>query len=266
MYTPLEDAKEEVQKRWNNAALRREVALYLGDIPEPFINEPRAVLWRNIVSYDLEFCEFLRAAEVIKLEPLGLEYHEDLFCTRNADKNCLCKLSVYHGKNGNSDAIIKHFKVVDMKSADNHKFSQLKTLWNESLIDFHHRLLSKNAPDIKPFDLSAWITSKGKKAKEYYEYFLSLFVRNGVLFETFGIDGKESGFTQDVVLPAFEKVAQRFGVNPLVCPVIPPEEVSNDYWWCYPDCVEAVIPSFGEPCYFFERAEIRKRFGKRTDH
>jgi hypothetical protein len=48
MYTLLEEAKEEVWKRWNDAELRRQVQEYVGELPEGFGDEPRAFLVRHL--------------------------------------------------------------------------------------------------------------------------------------------------------------------------------------------------------------------------
>lgn len=60
IYVSLEEAKEEIWRRWNDKDLRKKVEDFLGgDIPEPFKKEPRAVLARPITTPDIEHMHFL---------------------------------------------------------------------------------------------------------------------------------------------------------------------------------------------------------------
>lgn len=43
MYISLEEAKDEIWKRWNDVDLRRRVQEYIEELPEGFGQEPRAV-------------------------------------------------------------------------------------------------------------------------------------------------------------------------------------------------------------------------------
>jgi hypothetical protein len=96
MYISLEEAKEEIWKRWNDVALKKRVEEYIGgSIPEVLMNEPRAVIFRNIISPSLEYLRFRELANKIGLEPLGFEYHEDRFCTRSTDKLTLANLRIF---------------------------------------------------------------------------------------------------------------------------------------------------------------------------
>jgi hypothetical protein len=65
IYTPIEEAKEEIWRRWNDPALQKKVPDYLGSIPECFQREPRAVLFRNIASPDIEFHHFVHRPNLL---------------------------------------------------------------------------------------------------------------------------------------------------------------------------------------------------------
>lgn len=245
VYTPFEEAKTEIWKRWNDERLRREVAGFVGDIPEPLRNEPRAILDRNVMSPDIEFLQFFESAQKIGLQPLGLEYVNDKFCSVNKDKFGLASMTFYCGKNRKNENIIARRNIIDFHEFDGKRFNEIKTLWGESFVDCHHRLLYGIAPKIDIFDLSMWYEKHGGHARAYYEYFLSLFVRNGVLFENFLMDEKEHDFTIEVVLSAFESAQKRFGVKPLIVPIAPPEEATDTYWWCYPDIIKKELEKHG---------------------
>jgi len=239
IYTPLEQAKEEVWKRWSDQALRKEIAAYLGDIPEPFVNEPRSVLDRTIMTPDNEFMHFLKLSSAVQLSPLVFEYLDDKFCSKNPDKLALAKMLFHHGRNKNNEAIINHRTVADCSLYDGKRISDMKTLWGEPFVSFHHRLFPMHEPTVEKFDASAWFHSHGKSAKNYYPKLLSIFICNGVLFEDFITDGSEASFTEEIMIPSFEKVQRYFGFKPFIVPLVP--DFGDKYWWCYPDVVEKEI-------------------------
>jgi hypothetical protein len=234
IYTSLEEAGEEIRRRWQDQALRKRVEEYLGgDIPEPFREEPRAVLFRNIASPDIEFCHFVEQANRIGVKPLALEYTHDRFCTQNADKICLAKLAIFNGRNKHGGAIVSYKKVIDLKGEDNKRFCEINTLWGQNLVDFHHDLLRQQFPEIEICDVSMWSHFKERCAAEYYQYFLALFAYHGILFENFITSEEEAVFSRAVVIPAFEFVEKRIGVKPIVVAIVAEEMLDDPYWWCY---------------------------------
>jgi len=93
LYTTVEEAKEEIWKRWNDENLRKEVEQFLGEIPEVFKKKTRACLFRQIFSPNYKYLKFLDLIQVIDLKSLGIEYLEDMFLTLNKDKTCLGKMT-----------------------------------------------------------------------------------------------------------------------------------------------------------------------------
>lgn len=59
LYTSLEVAKEEVWRRWNDAALGGKIADFVGTVPSPFTIQPRAHLARSIATPNNELFRFL---------------------------------------------------------------------------------------------------------------------------------------------------------------------------------------------------------------
>jgi hypothetical protein len=234
-YISIEEAKKEIQKRWNNIELRKKVEEYLGkDIPEGFKNEPRAVLFRNIITPDLESTYFIEIAKKMNLKPYGLEYTKDKFCTRNSDKIAFGKLAFFEKRNKNGEAIIHYAKIIDMKKDDNKKLCDIQTFSGENLVEFHHNWLEKNIQkSLELYDMSEWVSNNGQSAKEYYKKFLAFFICHGVLFENFILDGEEKAFTLDTFLPAFTLVENIFGCKPLIVSAMPKESFGDKYWWCY---------------------------------
>ncbi|MBI5847518.1 MAG: hypothetical protein HZB31_06135 [Nitrospirae bacterium] len=233
MYTPLEEAEKELWSRWNNPVLRREVQQFIGELPVVFEEKPRAVLFRNIMTPNFEYLKFLESAKKINLSPLGLEYVTDRFCTRNMDKVSLGRLPIFQKKDKNDRDVIQYNRILDLMGCENRQINEIKTLWGEQLIDFHHRLLPLHSEGIELFDISLWHKFNGNSAKHYYPYYLAFFICHGILFENFITNDEEKAFAQSVVAPAIEKVREHFGLKPLIVLLGDESEQSSKYWICY---------------------------------
>ncbi len=244
-YTTLEDAKVEIWKRWNNKDLKRKVEEHLNnaEILKFFETGPKAVLCRDIITSDLECLNFIDLAKKIELDTLFLEYPEDKFVNKNSDKYYLCKLSFFEGKNKNGENITSTSRIVDFNLSEGKKFCDINTIWGENLIKFHHRLLENFLPrsSKKIVDITKWFNNTRYESEYYYLYFLALFLCHGVLFENFLTNKEELEFTEKKVLPSFYKLQEMFGVKPLIVPVVPIEEETNHYWWCFSKEVEDII-------------------------
>jgi hypothetical protein len=234
IYTSINDAKKEIDKRWADKVLRKKIEdFFSGIIPHVFQHEPRAILCRNIISPDHEMLHFLKMASKIHLKPLGLEGIDDIFVTINPDKMCLVKMAFCDNENP-----VQYKTIINIKENEGKIFSEIKTLWGENLVDFHHRLLDIYVPNkIEIFDDLKWYKkqfNKSTMAKDYYKFYLAFFVCYGVLFENFTMIGKEASFTEKTFKPAYDFIIKNFGVKPLIVPAIPANEIEDKYWWCYP--------------------------------
>lgn len=241
IYTSLLVAKKEIWKRWKDKKLERKVNEYIKPVPTVLRKKPRAFLPGHIASPDKEYVYFLDLAGLIKLNPLGWEYQKDKFYTVNPDKLCLGKLYIY-GENGSSKGKIISKKIVNFKDGlEGMRICDIKTLWNEKLADFHHRLPKLlRIPAIETYDASEWYKLKGKNVKENYKHYLALFIRNGILFEN-SLISREEKFIEEVFKPAYHEVTKKFGCQPLIYPLIPRKDEDDLYWYCYPDRTQAII-------------------------
>jgi hypothetical protein len=243
IYTTLEEAKAEIQRRWNDPELKRKVDEYLkGNIPEPLRDEPKAISTAHIATPNWAFYRFWEGAKSIGLKPLAFEYTDDLFVTTNYDKASLAKMVFYHGKDDHANMITSHRHIIDLTGKnEKKKINTIETTWGENFVDFHHRALHAFYSGVEIYDGSPWYHAMGNNAKEYYKYVLALYIRNGVLFENFMLSKKEGVFTKEIFLPAFEFVTKTFGVRPLIVPIWPHHESDNKYWWCYPQFVKILL-------------------------
>lgn len=241
-YTSIDDAKIEIQKRWQDADLRDRVRLYLGgEIPTIFHNKPYAVVSRNIATPDIECMRFLELSQEIGLHPVVFEGVRDKFSSASSDKIGLVKLSIFDGYNKNNELLNHYRKIIDMSANDGMRFNEIDTIWGENLVKFHHRILQLHInQEIELFDDFDWFKSRKMKTTidEYYKNFLCFFACYGVLFENFVTDHSEKVFFDNTIKPAFDFVTKKFGVSPLIVELAPHEEADDPYWWCYPSEVE----------------------------
>lgn len=245
-YTSIDDAKTEIQKRWQDAGLRDRVRLYLGgEIPTIFHNKPYAVLSRNIATPDIECMRFLELSQEIGLPSVVFEGASDKFVSLASDKMGLVKLSFFDGYDKNH-AIMRHYrKIINIAQNDGKKFDEITTLWGENLVEFHHRILRKFVvEEVQIFDDLNWYRENvggSTQAKDYYKIMFAFFVVYGVQFENYVTDAHEQEFFVDVVRPAFDFVFKEFGVRPLIVELAPHDEADSPYWWCYPQEIEMEI-------------------------
>lgn len=233
-YTPLLVAKEEIERRWNDQNLKSQVELFFGDLLlDQFKNKPRAVFSRSLTTPNFELRQFLKLVDVIKLEPLFLEYPSK-FVAKNFEKYHLCRLkfkSKESLKNNNSA-----LKIINFNKTEGRLLNQIKTNNNKNLANFHHQLLNLKYPQLtkEVFDFTGWFDSTRYKTKFYYLYFLALFVCHGVLFDNFlWNDRYEAEFVSSKVLPSFRRIKELFGVTPLIVSLLPSESEKDVEWHWY---------------------------------
>jgi len=232
----IEEARDEIQRRWHDETLKKKVVEYLqGDIPAAFLHEPRAVLFRQICIPDSETRRFLHIAEKLKLKPFVFEFYEDKFTTRNPDKVRWGRIDVFEKMNKNNEPIIKSTRIIDFPANDNKAIKNVTTKWGENLIDFFHgAFASMNQEKPEMADMSDWFARNGGRAKEYYKAFYALMAVCGVSCEVLEYeDDPEAakGFLEEVSYPTIEHVRKIFGVYPLIVPLFTEEEMEVDQWY-----------------------------------
>lgn len=243
IYTPLGEAKKELEKRWEDKNLKKKMDEYLGDnLPDIIKNEPKAICTFHVASPNWAFFHFWEAAQIINLKPLVFEYLEDLFVTTNFDKASLAKMVFYHGKDDHGDMLTSSRQVIDLCGKNEKKrIKDIETTWGENFVDFHHRAIKTFYEDIEVYDGSGHYHKLGSSPKEYYKYVFAFYIRNGILFENYLLTDKEKKFTEEVLLPAFEFVWKKFGVKPLIVPITPQNEAAKKHWWCYPEFIKLML-------------------------
>lgn len=226
LYTPIQDAICQIR----DGAHKQPSTLLPVGLPKA----KYAIFARQVASASHETLRFVRLAESHGLTPLCFEFHADKFVTRNRTK-----LSLGHMRFADTltdCAKSKVIKTVNAQSAQGRPLESVRTVWGQSLIEFHHSLLKEALPkDSSPvlFDGSEWFRSFGHHPQDYYHQFLSLFVSQGVLFETYLLQPDERDFTSEIILPAFESVSSTIG-RPMIVQLDPPDCPGHDFWVSYP--------------------------------
>lgn len=245
-YTPLEEVKEELARRRKDSALGEKIKEYLeDDIPEALRNGPKGILFRHIIVPDGEFDRFHQWSNEIGLDPVGFEYTDDKFYSMNYDKYSLGALHCRLGSNEKGETMTQKVKIIDFNKADGNKIRDLKTIWGEPLIDFHHSILERCYPGFlaNTFDLTPWLHRFGS-AKDYYRPFLSLFIYHGVFFDDFLRRGRDNRLTVEIFAPAFESLKNEFGFKPLIIELGGKDYQTDPTWWYYKKEVKSLIDSF----------------------
>lgn len=246
VYTPLSEALKILEERQKDKELVKKIEELLGgDIPECFSKEKHnAVHFRQIATPNFDALWFLDLAQLFDLQPIFFEYYDDKFTSNNEFKHSLAQLRIHNGINKNGDYNKELATIVDFAKYDGKQLKDVLTLWNEPLIDFHRKifdLYKLPKENINFFDASNWLHDKGDKAQSYYQAFFLLFMKDGILFENFLLEGSEGDFSKSIVLPAIEYVYEKTGLKPLIVPIPPMDLEDDEHSICYNPLVKDLI-------------------------
>jgi hypothetical protein len=248
VYTSLPEAVKLLSQRQKNPKLIKKIEKLLeGDIPD-FLKkiDKYAVNIQQIATPNFDTQRFISLSKKFNLKPVFSEYHEDKFTSNNLFKHCLGQIYINNGVYKDGRNKLEKITIIDFNKYNGKKLKDVKTLWDEFLIDFHKKLFEINGfsnEELIFFDDSSWLNRNGSSAKKYYPRDLLLYICHGILFENFLLIGKESNFTRDVFLPAFQKVIELTGEKPLIVPISLIETESNEYWYSYDKKIKKYIES-----------------------
>ncbi|MEW6741083.1 MAG: hypothetical protein AB1325_14435 [Nitrospirota bacterium] len=243
IYVSLDEAREEIKKRWNDVELRKKIEDELGNkfLPQ-FSKNPRAALTKQVCVADNGFVFFYYCAKYINAEPLAWEDYNDKFISLNEEKKGLGRLRVVL-----EDGTPAMVDIMDFHGNEKKKLGECVLKTGEKLVDFHHNLFKIFRYKIEMFDNEEWAKNIAN-ADEYYYFMLLHFVAHGILFDVFQMeeDEGENRFTSEVVLPAIQKVQDKFGLKPLIFRMYPKNQTEEEdfFWWCYPPSVNERIVNY----------------------
>lgn len=247
-FTSQRNVLHELSRRRKSASLKKrmhEDAHLMKFITEFNITRPRAILFRQIGTPTHEVLRFLSLTKQLKLKPMLFEYHGDKFVSAgNSYKRSLGKMPIYQHTGTDGRDMVQYHNLFDFNTYTGKKLSSIHCYNGEELVDFHHRLLrtiGKINPKTTCVDATEWLQANGGAAHHYYESFLSLFIRDAVLFESFEPKPQVKTFFHETVLPAYQNLERRFGYNPLIVRLLPKNDETRIFWDSFPKKIENVM-------------------------
>lgn len=244
IYTSIEDAVKELERRRKDKKLEEKVCELLnGDIPAPFLEKEKFVLARHLITPNYEVSRFLIIADTLDFEPLFFEYHDDKLIYKNPWKYSLGRIPFYSGKGKKGGMKLRNVDVIDFDSSHGKKISSINTKWGQPLVDFHHEFFYSRFPNFQNsvYNGSDWYSNNGGSPISYYEKFLTLFIRHGILFENFFLDETELEFTKNIILPTIINISAKLGLKPLIVALEPTDIEGDGFWLCHPACTSEFV-------------------------
>lgn len=236
LVTPFRDAVAELRRRSSDAPLQRRVRqLQAHNNLGPLAVGNKGVLARPVASAIAETGLLLHHCRLGGLSPTILEYPGTKMVGRNIDKQLLVRPLFQVGRDRHGAPILRAVRIA--KTREGAPLSHHSTCWGESLVGFHHRLLTTHFPEIanSVHDVHNWLAATHTLEEHWYAAFLSHFVVDAIWFETFLLaDEAESEFVRRVIRPGFERVVEECGVPPLICPLIPEGKEYDRASWTLP--------------------------------
>lgn len=238
VYTPIDEALKLLKERENDV----DIIKYLNNnlpagIPDAIKDKKVAVLFRQLATPNYESRRFINLIDSIEnLHPVFWEYHSDKFTSNNEEKRALGKMLFHFGIGKKGGAKITNLNIIDFNQYNGKKISEVKTLWNQSLVDFHHEIFNNFYPQANHatfLDASDWFSKSGGAAKDYYINFIRLFLKDGILFENFMLDEIGVNFTKEIFLPAFIEIIKVTKHKPLIVALEPTEIEGDKFWLCH---------------------------------
>lgn len=236
IFTPIDEAVAEIQRRRRDLPLVKKVQEYLsGDIPEHFTySKPIFYLSRHIATPNYETLRFIELTQNYDLpRVIGID-PKDKFFSGNPLKRALGKMPVTKGTARNGDEIIEHFTIVDFAKADGHSLDSIMMKSGVSLTTFHEQLLREIYPThLMIRNESGWVERCGRTdlINQYKKMFALLCVF-GIMFESY--PPAEYDLVANVVVPAIDEVTSVLGCKPLIVEHISPELELSRNWNAYP--------------------------------
>jgi len=237
IYLSLDEAREIVSRRWDDKDLKKKIEDTLntkaGLISVFLKDKPQAVIWRSMLSPDNGFDFYYHCANYLGCGVSPLEFLEDKFVSINEEKKALSRIRV------TQDNIKKYIELTEYNKQEGKILKNVELKNGEKLYDFHQNLFKKNYNGLVLTDISEWCKNIGK-ARDYYYYYLLHFICHGVLFESFSLDeGREEIFTEEIILPAINKIEADFGYKPIIVRLYPEKQTLEEdfYWFSYSESI-----------------------------
>lgn len=246
VYTSLPEAVKILKDRQKDKKLIKKIEDILEyDIPEPLKKiDLYGINAKQLATPNIDTKWFIRLVKEFGLKPYFSEYYSDKFTSNNVFKHSLGVIHIKDGIYKDGESKLENITIVDFNKYNGKPIKDVRTLWSESLIDFHHDLFKVSGikkEDLIFHDDSSWLKRNGGSAEKYYEKDMLLYVSHGILFENFLLTGEDRLFAKKILLPAFKKALEITGHRPLIVP-IPPMDIQEDStWYSYDNKIKKYI-------------------------
>ncbi len=231
VYCNINSALAELEKRRSRTSVSEDLK------KSEIFPQPMFCLFRHVATPNFEIDLFIKTCLKHKIKGLIWEYYSDKFTSNNVNKHNLAKMPFFLGRGKKGGLKIKSLTIIDFNTYNGKKISEVQTLWNEPLTDFHHSLFNETYPNqdqITFYDASMWLRHNGGDAQHYYENFLENFLFRAILLENFVTSQpEERKFIHSIFLPAFYATFKKFKYKPLIAPLLPLTTEGDQYWTCY---------------------------------
>lgn len=240
----------ELNQRRKDIELKSDIRTNLGSTAVPVLKKfakARAVLFRQLGTPTHETLRFLRMAKMLHLDPLILEYLDDKFVSAgNRYKRSLGKLPIYQFTGSDGVDNVKYRNICDFSKHEGKRLAEVNCTDGSKMVEIHHALLQKVAavnPKTRCFDASAWFhhINSDSRADTYYESVLSLFLRDGILFENYFTTQTERPFVQHTIIPAIDKIVARYRKKPIIVRLLPQGQELRLFWDSFPKKTERFL-------------------------
>src|SRR3989344_3729058 len=147
LFMSQRDALVELMRRRKDRQLKRKVVASLnpqGQALLAHLEQPSAVLFRQVASPTQETLRFLTIAKHMGLQAIILEYYGDKFVSAgNPFKRALGKMPIYEQTASDGRDIVHFRTMVDFNSYVGKPLSSVRCKDGTSLVEFHHTLIKK---------------------------------------------------------------------------------------------------------------------------
>lgn len=243
-YSTYSEIMKAISERRKDTELQKKVAEYLADDFPSFIkkDDVKAFFIRAIHTPNQEHFFFRDLAHEFNLEPIFCNYMSGKLVMRNSEKYHLAKVGLVEGFNKKGAMLYSYKNLLNINENEGKVIRDISLTNGSKLSDFHLDLFKDLGYTDTFFDMSEWFDRVRNDEDGYYAKFLALFLVNGVLFDNYLIsDDSEKKFFQDKVWPAFNFIKEKFGVKPLIFPVLPVREENNSLFFFYNTKVQELI-------------------------
>ncbi len=243
-YSSYAEISRELDERKNDEELKFKILDYLGDDFPIFLNNnlQHGLFVRCIQTPNYEHWHVKDMMEDFNLHTMFCNYTAGKLVMKNSENYHLVKMCFIEGVNSKKELIFSKKNIVNINENEGKRLKDIFVKPNLNLIEFHQSLFEELGHEANFFDIAQWFDNARLSEDGYYAKFLALFIYHGVLFDNFLLaDTEEQKFFMEKVWPSFEFIKNKFGVKPLILPILPIKDENNKLSLFYNSEIKNII-------------------------